>query len=191
MRGRQRDRRARLFELEAQAEQVGHAARLQILHDARAVHLDRARTDAEFLGDLAIVLAVGDALEHLEFARGQSRQPRGDLLAVARLRHAALVAGERDRHGVEQLVFVDRLFEEVDRAVAQGAACGRHVAVAGNHDHGQAGVALLEPPLQGQAVDPRQPHVDQRAGGAQQRIELQEVLRAFVAARRVAAQPQQ
>src|SRR5581483_12409793 len=58
----------REIELECDADEVGQPLDPKLFHDARLVHLDRARADAELDRDLAIVAPCNHAREHLAFA---------------------------------------------------------------------------------------------------------------------------
>ena len=54
-----------------QPHQVDHVAHAQLLHDARLVDLHGARADPELRGDLAVVQALHDEIEHLPLAAGR------------------------------------------------------------------------------------------------------------------------
>src|SRR4029079_8072286 len=56
---------------EREADQVGKAVDVELVHQPRLVHLDGARTDPEKCRDLAVVPAGQHVVEHFTLARGQ------------------------------------------------------------------------------------------------------------------------
>ena len=86
-----------------------------------------------------------------------------DLLAQRRILAPQPVGLGRARHEVEQFVGLERLFDEVDRALADRRDRGVEIAVARDHQHRQRRVAALDLLEQLQPVEPRalQPDVEQ------------------------------
>ena len=147
------------------ANQVRQAARLQLLHHPRAVHLDRARADAELAGDGLVGRAAGEPFEDIPLARGQPVEPAAD---VAESRFAAprfFVQGQSLCDCVENGIVRKRLLDEVDGACLDRPDRHRDVAVARDDDDRQRRRRLDQPPLQLEPVHVRHPHVDEGAGG--------------------------
>ena len=59
-------------EREPEPKQVSHPIGLELLHQPGTMDLHGALRDAELLGNLAVVHAVGDTLEHLGLTVGQT-----------------------------------------------------------------------------------------------------------------------
>ena len=67
-----------------------------------------------------------------------------DLLAKALVLAAQAIGFRRPRHQVKQVPGLERLFDEVDGALADRGDRGVEVAVAGDHQHRQARVVALD-----------------------------------------------
>src|SRR5215831_767522 len=63
-------------ELRGDQHQLRGGVRLEVLHDPRAVELDRLLDDAEVRGDLLVQLPLCEPLEHLALARRERREAR-------------------------------------------------------------------------------------------------------------------
>ena len=64
------------------AEEIGQRLRAELVHQAEAVHVDRARADAELGGDDLARLAGDQPVEHRALARRQAGEPSGDVGAL-------------------------------------------------------------------------------------------------------------
>src|SRR5688572_630616 len=146
---------------EREAHQLSEIARAELFHDARLVHLDRARTDAERGADLLGVQALRGELEHLALARGE----RGELGGVAGAREARVLAREGGLDRGPELRVVEGLLEEVDRIGLECGARRGHVAVRGDDDEGQHRAARAQLGLQLEAALSRQAQVGRHAAG--------------------------
>src|SRR5688572_8729032 len=146
---------------EREAHQLGQVARAELFHDARLVHLDRTRTDAERGADFLRVQALRGELEHLALARGE----RAELDGVAGAREARVLARERGLDRGPQVRVVEGLLEEVDRIGLERGARRGHVAVPGDDDERQRRAARAQLGLQLEAALSRQAQVGHHAAG--------------------------
>ncbi len=128
---------------------------------------DRARRQCQRLGDLAGGQAFGDQLQHFRFAAaelGKNAAGLGDLgchaFALVEFDLSAL-----DR--VDQVLFVHRLAEIVDRAVAEGAAASLDVTVAADYDDRPVDAGFGQPLLKLQARDHRHAYIKDQASRLQ------------------------
>src|SRR6185312_11063702 len=166
-----------LVPVEPDARHLGRRGRAELGADAGTVAFHRARRQPESFGDLARREASGDAIEDFMLARRQ----RGEQC----LRFRGLGApGERARQRflspldcVDQVLLVDRLGEEVDRTVAEGAPTGLDVAMAGNDDRRPVDALRDQPLLQLQSGNCRHADVEDEAAGLELRRLGQERLR--------------
>src|SRR5262249_10939658 len=138
----------------------GGVLRAELLHDAGAVHLDRAWADAEVASGLLARGAGNDARQHVLLAPRQGlmagkvkRGGRGDsvwLRAPPRLRLQRLA------HAGHDLAAAKRLLDEVERAVLDRVDRHRNVALSG-HDEDRhriiLGIELLKNVEAGAARD--------------------------------------
>jgi hypothetical protein len=133
--------------------QVGGILGGELVHDARAVHFDGARRNAEIAPGFPIGSAARDLLQHFALTRGQplvaGKYPRQRAaFVVVLLPGVDGVADARcDFGGIE------RLFDEILCAAAHGVDCGRYVVAAG-HDQNRCWITRRVEPLQ---------HVEARA----------------------------
>jgi len=96
------------LEIEPQAKRSATRRRTQFLHDsARCTSTVRGLMPNSF-GDLAVVLAIGDAFKNLH-SRPSDAATRREFLAIARFLHNARSLVQCGRHGIEaDSAFVDR-----------------------------------------------------------------------------------
>ena len=128
------------------------------------MRLYRLDADAQVVGDLLVQAAGDDALEHLRLAPGELGQQRvaaGGLLVLGEQGAGLLQHALDQRH---QLVFLERLLDEIHRAFLHGVDGQRHVAVAGDEGDGQGRLALEQAVLQFQAAHAVHADVDDQAG---------------------------
>src|SRR5215212_6101882 len=101
------------------AHQIGGILRAELLHDARAMHLDGARADAELTARLFVGRAGGDLTKHIALARGEQivalevfwqRLRAIDLPGAARPSLDRLTHARHHRRGIE------RLLKKIERA---------------------------------------------------------------------------
>ena len=126
--------------------------------------LNRFDADIEVIGNLLVEAACHDALQHLGFARGE--------LAHQQFARAGLLVLGKSRAGAglhffdqgDQLVFVKRFLDEVERAFFHGLYRHGHVAVRGDEDDGQGRLALDQLVLQLQTAHALHADVDKKAG---------------------------
>ncbi|MCY1297384.1 hypothetical protein D9M70_468210 [compost metagenome] len=122
-------------------------------------HVDRRLRQLQHLA-AQLLHAGGEA----EQARVDALAQVGGLAQAAVLQHqAALVEGALQ--ALQQGLRAERLFQEVVGALAHRLDRHRHVAVAGEEDHRQVAVELLQAFEQGQAVHAGHPHVAQHHPG--------------------------
>ena len=147
---------------------------LELFHDVRPVGFNGLDADVELLGDLAVHAAGDHQLEHLALALRELGKTRAvnaaALVALARL-GIALDAILHHRHHAP---VVERLLDEVDRALLHRAHRLGHVGAARQEDHRQQHAALLEVLLQVEAVHSRHVEVDHEATGHIGLVFLQE-----------------
>src|SRR3990167_2557929 len=149
---------------ERDLQQIGHGVGVQLFHDVGAVRLDRLDADAQVVGDLLVQAAGDDALEHLRLTRGQLGQQRVAAGRALVLGKGALGVFEHALDQAHQLVFLERLLDEIHGALLHGVHGHRHVAVAGDEDDGQGRLALQQAVLQFQAGHAAHADVHDQAG---------------------------
>ena len=130
---------------------------------------------AEHRRDLLVEPPARDQRAHLALARGEAgRAPAKH----AQLRvHGADRAIARDRalHRGQELVGIDRLGEEVDRAALHRADAARHVFLAADEDRGLLHSGGSQQVMQLETAQPRQVHVEDQASRDGQRLALEQI----------------
>ena len=96
---------------------------------------------------------------------------------------------ERPLDAGDQFLAADRLFDEIQRARLHRFDRHRHVAVAGDHDRGQAMAVVMELAQQFEPAHSRQIGVDQQAGGMDRDERPRETLRSSNRFRRCGRRP--
>ncbi len=86
------------------------------------------------------------------------------------------VLGDGLLNQVEQRLRIEGFFDEVHRASLQRSHGGGYVAVAGQHDHGDAHVVVDEPFLQLQAAHAGHADIGDQAAAALRRIGVEKLL---------------
>ena len=126
------------------AHEVRNRAGVGLVHDRGAVGFDRLDGDLEVVGDLFVQATVGDAFEHFLFAGRELVEER--LIELAAFRLDVTGPGHFEHAFDQRLegVLVIGLFDEVDGPRLEGLHRLRHVAVAGDEDDGNVGLALQE-----------------------------------------------
>ena len=99
------------------------------------MYFNRARTDAECGGNLAVLLPLDYQIKDFAFARCQGVQPQFALIGALHflsLRDIEIKCGiDSDKHGFR----IDRFFKVIDGAGFECATHGRHVAMCGHENH--------------------------------------------------------
>jgi hypothetical protein len=126
---------------------------LQLSHEALAVRLHRARTDAVAAGNLLVRLAVRDAFEHIALAAGEKRElrparaSRPDSTRSASARRTVIAGLNTDyptidrAHRVAELVWRRVLAQVAVRAGAHGLQHVLRLIVHAQDEHARRGRA--------------------------------------------------
>ena len=129
------------------------------------MHLDRAHTDVQLVGDEFVGQALDHTLHDLALALGQALDQLGQallaLLAVQLLRRAL----QGLLNPVHQRVVRKGFFAKVERAALDGIDRRGHIGMTGQKNHRQSGQATFvdQAIKQGQAADAGHAHVEQQA----------------------------
>src|SRR5262245_49037165 len=132
------------------ADEIGGVLGPELLHDASAMHLDGARTDAEMAARLLAGGSRHDLCQHVLLAWSQrlaARKMIAEGLRCIGIGLSAALGLDRLAHAGHDFGGAKRLFDEVERAVSDRVDRHRDVALAG-HDQDRRwivlGVELLE-----------------------------------------------
>src|SRR3954454_23588105 len=101
------------------AHQIGGILRAEFLHDARAMHLNGARADAEFTARLLVGRAGGDLAEYIALARGEqivSLESFWQRLRAIELPGPARPCFDRLTYSRDHGRGIERLLEKIERA---------------------------------------------------------------------------
>src|SRR5690606_14609274 len=90
--------------LDHHAHEVREGIRAHLLHDTRAVDLDRALADVQVAGDDLVGLALRDQFQNLALARRQLRHPPADFVALLELAAHLAVLFERAVDPVDEVL---------------------------------------------------------------------------------------
>ena len=120
---------------------------------------------------------VIDVLQHLAFARRERGQPLPDVVEFGAGLPLMAVRLDGGADGLEEILVVDRLGEEINRAALHGAHAHRDVAVAGEEDDRDLAAPGDQRLLQLQAVQARHRHVQHQAAGCVRIVLIEELLR--------------
>src|SRR5581483_1473926 len=151
--------------------------RAHLVHDVRAMSLDRTRAQAELGRDLLVGLSVDQQVHDLALAPRQHRQPGQDVGALLARAPRAAIDLERAMDPVEQGLVAEGLLQEVERTCLHRAHGHRNVGVAGHDDGGDRDAAARQLLLQLETAHPSHPNVEHEAAGALRLIRRQEVAR--------------
>jgi hypothetical protein len=109
-------------------------ARAHLVHDVRAVNLDRAFAQAEIDGDDLVRLAVDDERHDFAFARCERVEAALEIGVLLQLRAILCVLLECAVDAVDQVLIAKRFLQKVVRAVLHRLHGHRNVAVPSDED---------------------------------------------------------
>src|SRR6202030_417947 len=147
------------------ADQISQRFRQHFVHDVTAMKLDSFLSGSQFRGDLFIEHSRNDTRRHFALTRRKKyvtrTQPRQLSLQVAR----SAIAPNRLLDGVEQILLAKRLGKKPDRTGFHRLQRHRDITVTRNEDDRNLNAGCDHLPLQIQAAQPGQTHVEQYARG--------------------------
>src|SRR6267142_1143518 len=164
-------------ELLSHPDEIGQRRGLHLPHDLAAMDLDGFLGRAKLAGDLLVQKALDDEREDLTFAWRQgliaSPQSKELLLVLSR----ALATRDTLRDRVEQLLIVERLGEELQRASLHGSDRHRDVTAPGYEHNRQFKAQPSQFCLELQPAEIRQVNIKHQAVGILQSIRTQTLRR--------------
>ena len=138
--------------------------------------LDGAFADAEFGRDEFVRLTATRCVRTLPVRAATAfRNARALPICALRSSRTSDRALQRLVHALQQVVFAERFAQEVERAAAHRFHRHRNVAVAGDEDDRERGVALVQRLLQFQAGHVRHPHVEHETAAHLVVVGVQEI----------------
>ena len=126
------------------ADQIGEAARAHLGHQIGAIDLDRARADAEIVGDGLVGLAGDQASSTCRSRSDKVRELGRDGRGSSSRLPVLVPRSSAARTACEQRLVVERLLDEVDGAGLHRLDGQRHVAMAGDDDDRKVACPGLE-----------------------------------------------
>src|SRR6266850_3630940 len=160
-------------ELLSHPDEIGQRRGLHLPHDLAAMDLDGFLGRAKLAGDLLVQKALDDEREDLTFAWRQGLialpQPKELLLVLP----SAVATRDTLRDCVEQLLIVERLGEELERASLHRSDRHRDVTAPGNEHNRQLKTQHSQFCLQLQPAEIRQVNIKHQTVGILQSIGIQ------------------
>jgi hypothetical protein len=95
-------------------------------------------------------------------ARGQSIEPAQQVLPTRARAPPYPTLGQRVVNAIQQQLIVERLFDEIQRALLHGGYRHRHIAVASDDDHGYVDATVAQKLLRAQIVAPWNADIQQQ-----------------------------
>src|SRR5262245_50615875 len=142
------------------ADEISDRTYAHLGHHPATMHLHRLFRNAELAGDLLVEPAGNHASQNLALLRRQARQTFGDRRELRALLAIVAVAFDSPTHGVDEVGFLYRLGQKVDRTGLHGPHAGWNVASAGDENRGSHLPAARERAQEIQAVMRTETHIE-------------------------------
>src|SRR5258706_4345113 len=145
--------------------QFRERAGLHFRHYLAAMDFDSFLADAKFESNLFVKHAGDHQHHHFSLSRRQRIETRTQVREFSAVFSGTLIATNRERNGVEQILIAERLGEKLYRAGLHRLYRHRYIAVAGDKDDGIVNASLKQLLLQIEAAEPRQANIQNDAAG--------------------------
>jgi hypothetical protein len=171
-----RSRGCRHFGLDLHTHELREGPDAELLHHLAAVHFDGALTDTEISRDHLVHFPVRHSLEYVPLTVGQRRQFLVERGATQRCLVHRVIETQRFVDALQEIVFAERLANEVDGAATHRLDGHRDITVSRNEDNRQIRSHIDQLFLQIQPGHARHADVEHQAAAPRHVVRIEELV---------------